>query len=258
MNVIASIPAKIAANSRALTNLGLRSYLRYKAATLRLRRLRSGTVPLSSRYARNPLSCRARTSDLNVFYQIFIEREYRCLDDVRSADFIIDCGANVGYSTAYMLSRFPNARVVAVEPDSSNFACLKQNLSSYGDRVTLVHSGVWSHPCGLVMSEDRFRDGMEWSRQVREARPGEAPAMTAVDIATILRDAGSDRISILKIDVEGAEREIFSHGFEQWLPRVDNLVIELHGEENRRIFFKAIESEGFKVSACEELTVCRR
>jgi hypothetical protein len=55
---------------------------------------------LQSRYVGNVPLCRAGASDLDSFRQIFIDREYPCVDDVVDAEFIIDCGANVGYSSA--------------------------------------------------------------------------------------------------------------------------------------------------------------
>jgi hypothetical protein len=53
------------------------------------------------------LWARTRSSDLHVFSQIFVEREYECLN-LFDGDLILDLGANVGYSSAYFLSRYPN------------------------------------------------------------------------------------------------------------------------------------------------------
>src|SRR5438477_11598669 len=139
-------------------------------------------VWMRSRNASHPLGGRVHTSDGKVFYQVFARLEYSCVDELKDVKLIIDCGANVGYSSAYFLSRFPDAKLIAVEPDSGNFQMLQRNLAPYGDRVRLVQSGVWSHSCGLVISEERFGDGGEWAIQVRETRAGETPQMTAVDI----------------------------------------------------------------------------
>jgi len=212
---------------------------------------------LLSKDARFPLKCRPNTSDINVFDQIFVGREYRCLDDVAGAGLIIDCGANVGYSSAYFLSRFKTAHIIAIEPDPQNFSILKENLLPYGDRYKAICSAVWSHPAALVLSEVPFGDGREWSRTVRVAREGEKPAMTAIDIGTLLADSGYERISILKIDIEGAESVVFASNYEGWIDRVDNLVIELHSDECRSIFMKAIEGRGFILSQTDELTVCK-
>lgn len=211
-----------------------------------------------SRHARFQLFCRAGTSDVDVFSQIFVNREYRCLDRVDASGLIIDCGANVGYSAAYFLTRFPRAFVVAVEPDPGNFELLSRNLAPYERRARALHTGVWSHPTGLAIAEEKFGDGREWAVTVREARAGERPAMMATDVATLLAGSGYPRISILKVDVEGAERAIFADRPGPWLDLVDNLVIELHGAECEAVFHRAIAGRGFEVSRCDELTVCSR
>lgn len=218
---------------------------------------RGRSIRLYSRYSDVGLACRSGASDLDVFKLIFVDREYRCLDDIGAAELIIDCGANVGYSAAYFLSRFPSCRLIAIEPEKSNFAMLNKNLRRFQGRFTALNAGVWSRRTGLRLSEARFGDGREWSYSVREASANESPQMDAIDIGSLLRNSGCERISVLKIDVEGAEKEIFSKNFEQWLDKVDVLVIELHGPDCENAFRHAISGYNFELSACEELTVAK-
>jgi FkbM family methyltransferase len=175
---------------------------------------------------------------------------------------IIDCGANVGYTAAFFLSRHPDCRVIAVEPEPTNFDLLVQNLAPYGSAVRMIHSAVWSHPAWLVLDETRYRDGRQWSQQVRECRPGETPTMVAVDVGTLLDESGFERISLLKLDVEGAEAVIFASNYERWIDRVDNIAIELHDDSSfgnaSAVFARAIANRGFVVSRHGEITVCRR
>lgn len=219
---------------------------------------RGRILPLYTRYSAAPLEYRSGASDLDLFKQIFIDREYRCLDDVADADLVIDCGANVGYSAAYFLSRFPRCRLIAVEPDESNFALLNRNLQRFTGRFTTLRAGVWPHEAGLKISEERFGDGREWSYTVREVGAGESPQIEGVGIASLLRMSGCDRISLLKIDVEGAEKWIFSENVDQWLGKVDMLVIELHGTECGNVFQRAISTYDFELSTSDELTVARK
>jgi FkbM family methyltransferase len=213
--------------------------------------LRSKEVPY-------PLWCRAGTSDLKSFLQIFVWRQYSCLDDVCSPKLILDCGAYVGYATAYFLSRFAGAQVIAIEPDVGNFQMLAKNVAPFGNRVKLINSGVWSQPVGLVRSQENYGDGAEWSRQVREAKPGESASMIGVEIGNLLARSGHSRISILKMDVERAEHVIFSDNFQHWIGRVDNIAIELHDEQCQSIFHRAIAGMPFNMHSSGELTVCKQ
>ena len=227
---------------------------RWRDRTFRLRR----PYRLYSKDADHGLWVRPGTSDLEVFRQIYLEREYACLSDARDVQLVIDCGANVGYSSAWFLSRYPDCRVIAVEPDAGNYGQLVKNLAPYGNRARTVCSGVWSRRAGLKFSETPYRDGREWSVQVREAGAGEMPDMTAVDIPSLLAETGYPTISILKIDIEAAERYVFAENHEAWLGAVENLVIELHDDECRETFFRAIRGLPFQVTQSGELTVCRR
>ncbi len=208
------------------------------------------------------LHVRPGTSDAHVFEQIFLDREYACLDSVENVGLVIDCGANVGYSAAYFLSRFPTSHVIAVEPDPGNAEALARNLAPYRDRARIVRAGVWSSPTELVVSDEQYRDGGEWARQVRPARPGEASDFRGVGIAMLLAEDGAARISILKVDIEGAEAVVFGPGYEAWIDQVDVIAIELHDDtvfgDAPAIFHEAIRGRGFSVSHSGELTICRR
>lgn len=244
---------------RGLRNMGLLPSFAYKMHQMRARFFPgSGDYTLRSRYAKYPLHCRPRTSDLKVFSQIFVGREYRCLDDVRNASFIVDCGANVGYSSAYFMSAYEDAKLIAIEPDPGNFASLSKNLQPFGARARAIQAAVWPEPAELVFADDTRGEGCEWARSVRVAGAQDTGTIRAVDLATVLNTSGQERISILKIDIEGGETALFARGYEQWLPRVDCLVIELHGPECEAVFHRALSGQGFVISSCDELTVCKR
>lgn len=240
-------------------NLGFFSAIRYWFYKLRERAgVLSHPYRLTSKNSKHPLICRPGTSDIKVFIQIYDECEYRLLDTTKDVQLVIDCGANVGYSSAYFLTRFPEAKVIAIEPDPSNFSILRKNVESYGSRCETLHTAVWSHETDLVISDTSLELGMEWSWEVRQALPGEKAIMRSVSIAELLKKSGFDRISILKVDIEGAEVEVFSRGLQSWISKVDNLAIELHSNLAKEIFMKAISTEKFEILECGELLVCRR
>jgi FkbM family methyltransferase len=207
---------------------------------------------LTAKDSQFPLVCRPNTSDMEAFEQIFIQKEYSDLDDLPSVDLIIDCGANVGYASAYFLTRFPECRAICIEPDLSNFMVLEQNLAPYKDRVKSIRSGIWSHSTGLKILETPYRDGKEWSVQVRESNLDETPEMQAIDLGTLLQESGCDKISVLKMDIEGAEAVVFSKNYESWLPFVDNMAIELHDDS---CFGRASDIVLNTVNACKPFSI---
>ncbi len=250
---------------RAGTSVGMFNAVRNKSALVYANRILRRRHPslkgmcyrIYSKDCNYPLQCRYDTSDISVFTQVFNEQEYAVLNDLQDVRLIIDCGANVGYSAAYFLNRYPEAQLIAVEPDSANFAILQQNMKPYGDRVKLYMAGIWSHSTGLTVCRGSYRDGAEWSTQVRESLPGETPDVEAVDIGTLLRGSGHEFIDILKIDIEGSETVILSENYAPWLKQTRNMAIELHDEECERIFYKAIEGYPFSLSQAEDIVLCK-
>jgi len=215
-------------------------------------------IPRVSPHAAHPVVCRDRSSDAHSFHQVFVEREYSCLDDLAEPGLILDCGAYAGYSAVYFLSRFPRCRVIAVEPDPANYEVLRRNVASFGDRVRAVRAALWSHPAALTIREETRGPGSEWGRRVRECTAGEVADVAATDVVGLLRASGHSSISVLKMDIEGAEKAIFGSGCESWIGRVENIVIELHDREGAEAFHRAIAGRGFEVSRHGELTVCKR
>ncbi len=224
---------------------------------------RFGTSPeyvLEPALSAHPLTLRRRTSDLLVFRQVFIDREYGCLDPLKDVRLIVDAGANVGLTSAYLLSRWPEAELVALEPHEGNFRLAARNLAAFGHRARVFRKALWSHPC-MLRVHDPNPTGREWSVQVREAETGEVGEVQATDVPSLLRETGHQRISVLKMDIEGAEAVVFS-GPCQWLNEVDALVVELHDSRGfgdaGDAFQRAIDGRGFTFKQAGELTLCRR
>jgi FkbM family methyltransferase len=211
--------------------------------------------PPSAQY---PVYCRRGSSDKNVFFQVFVEKEYGCLSDSCDPRIIVDCGANVGFSTVYFLSRFPRARVIAIEPDGRNVDMLRRNTAPYGERVAILQSAVWPKPAKLVVCKGTCGDGREWSTQVRECRDGEQGDLQAVDIGSLFGQFGFDQIDILKMDIEHAELAVFSENFEPWIGRVRIFLVELHNQQCKDAFFAALRDGQFEFSWSGELTVANR
>ncbi len=63
----------------------------------------------------------------------------------RSTPLILDCGANIGLATIYWKHLFPEARVLAFEPDSSGAQVLRTNLSFLNiSGVEVIEAAVWT------------------------------------------------------------------------------------------------------------------
>jgi len=133
---------------------------------------------------------------------------------------IVDLGANAGYASVFFALRYPSARVIAVEPVPENARLVRKNVSRLG-RVDVVEAAAWPRPARLTLVDP---GKSFWGMRVAEDAAGEVAAVT---IPALLERAGVGRIDILKVDIEGAEAELFSENT-AWLERVGVLVLELH------------------------------
>ncbi len=191
---------------------------------------------------REPILARGGSSDLHVFEKVFVREEYRCF--LPEARRIVDLGANVGYAALYFAQRYPEARVIAVEPDPANCALLRRNTARRPSIIP-IQAAVWSRRTRLRIANP---EDASWSRRVAEQPDGGVDGVPAITMAEILAISGDGPIDILKIDIESAEKELFDDPEAAWLDRVHVIIIELH--DNLRpgcsaAFYRALSRRRF-------------
>jgi FkbM family methyltransferase len=229
----------------------------------RLRRVQSALGKSAAEDAATPMAAlesdthpvvlvRVGTSDPDVYMQIFGALEYGPLPQSVAPGLIVDCGANVGYASVSFLERYPEAEVIAIEPDPGNAAMARRNLAPYGDRATVIQAGVWSRSTPLRVRRGDFGDGREWSFQVAEAAPGETPDVDGIGLDDLF--AGRP-VELLKIDIERGELELF-RGPCPWLALVRNIAIELHGDDCADALHAALADYDYDEFSAGEITFC--
>ena len=198
------------------------------------------------------------SSDVDTFDQTFERGELKFAEALRTKRprLILDLGANVGYASAFLLSLFPEAFALAIEPDPRNVARCLVNLAPYADRALVIEGAVWSRCGRLVLSRGTFGDGRDWATEVREARPTEQADVTAYDVPALLALCPVDTVDLLKIDIEGSEAALFSSNVDRWIDRVRNICIELHGEQCRKAFFEGMRNHTFETATSGEYLIC--
>ena len=174
----------------------------------------------------NNIACRTNSSDEYLVKKIFFEEEYFLGTGWQdwSPKLIIDGGANVGYASLYFNHHYPKTKIIAIEPDEQNFRLLEYNTQYYPN-IKCLRTGIWRDDSWLKVKDIGLG---AWGMVTEQSSESELNALRAMSISSILAYANCDYIDLLKLDVEGAEKEIFSSNYESWLPRVKVLVIELH------------------------------
>lgn len=173
----------------------------------------------------NSIAIATRT-EIEVLREIFLEHEYRLPSSKRPMT-IVDLGAHIGLASRYLLARFPNSRVIAVEADPGLIDRLKFNLRGTGSQVINAAVGASSSPRKLYRSPDT------WSNSLRKVRPWQTPVVVpGITFEDVLKRSGIDHVDLLKIDIEGAECEAFFGGVPDCVDTVIGEVHEVDGCES--------------------------
>ena len=187
---------------------------------------------------------------LHGFDEIFIQEIYKIV--LQPDCYIIDCGANIGLSVLYLKQLFPNAIIIAFEPDKNNFKLLTKNVASFQlPGVELREEAVWIENAMIG-----FKNEGSMSSKV-DPNSKETTKVKACR----LKDLLVKQVDFLKIDIEGAEYEVLKDIAES-LFNVRNLFIEYHGSfgQNNELthMFTILTNNGFNYYIKEATPVYKK
>jgi len=193
---------------------------------------------------------RNNTTDRRVFGQVFIHKQYD-VPILFEPKNILDLGANIGLSALYFAKKFPNAEIVALEPDKNNFEAALKNTKDFSS-IKLIQMGVWNKNTFLDIVDTNVDSD---AFMVKEIHKPSLNSIEATDIDTIQQQQGWTTIDILKIDIEGSEKELFSCNYEKWLPVSKLIFVEIHDQMRKgssKSVFSAISKYNFSFSMKDE------
>lgn len=173
------------------------------------------------------------SSDLGIMNQVLGNKEYEpVLEFFKQEETltIVDAGANVGFSSVFFKTAFPNSKILCLEIDETNFHLLQKNIQYNGLKdITTLKEALWKSNAFLEIKRD-FRDKSECSYYVEESLS--ETSLIGHNLLHYLSIMNWQKIDLLKIDIEGAERYLFENNTlaDQVLDNTRVLVIEIHDE----------------------------
>lgn len=158
-------------------------------------------------------------------------RTYIVPDELTDVEVVMDVGANVGATSTYFASRFPDAEIHAFEPAEAAFRLLERNTAPYPT--------ISRHRHGLLDRDDEvdlFHGAIgPGQASIHRHRPSVSEKSERIQIRSTVAwlDAQPfDRVDVLKVDTEGCEVPIFE-SMDSWLPDVRVIYLEFHSREDR-------------------------
>lgn len=203
---------------------------------------------------------RNKTSDSDTFRGVILWGEYNSLLDYKENNlkYIIDAGANIGFTSLFLNRHFADASIVAIEPDNGNFKIFEKNIEiNKIQNIIPLKRALWVNNDSLEITND-FADGREWSLQVKKAENKMNLQVNGITLNQIMEMHNFPYIDILKIDIEGAERELFHDDdfLEVIKNKVKRMIIEIHyKDELLDLIYSKMEKCGFEGKEIDEVTL---
>lgn len=174
------------------------------------------------RKAQQVFEIQIRLQDIPIFVEIWMNNTYPLKRIVSKSIVCIDLGGHIGLFSLYAHYILPTASIHSIEGSASNYAYLKHN--------TRQIDNIAPHKCIVTKDGRKVNFNMDpkgYNHQISEGHDGELSESITMDEVLALAQLRENDHLIVKMDIEGAEKEILENN-NQWLQYVDELYLELH------------------------------
>lgn len=161
---------------------------------------------------------------------------------------IVDLGSNIGFTVIDYKLTYSNAKILGVEMDPVNYQLCIQNTSAYQD-VTVLNKGIW-YENGEIQYNPSVNYDSYSATSVTENKGTNVQVnkIESITISALLATNNIKKVDFMKIDIEGAEIEIFKRGELDWLKLVDSLHLEIHDPKEVTPIIAILKNNNFEVT----------
>lgn len=170
------------------------------------------------------IRCRPRTTDVNEAVAVLSGYEYptHYLTPLSSRSLVVDGGANIGSFCVQVKRQASGIPALhAIEPFPANVELLRQNLSANSIKATV-------HPLALSNTEGSVLLDVDCSPDAVSIGARGTLASPAQRLSVLCAQQGVSRVSLLKLDVEGAEYQIVAADAAWLADSVELILLEYH------------------------------
>jgi FkbM family methyltransferase len=190
---------------------------------------------------------------LDVFFNIFYEREYADYFPFYQKANIIDIGAHHGYFSMFSaVNTAKDSKIVAIEPDSENFNRLVQNVKHNS------LPNIESISCAIAGEDGQSEffpgNGVNSTIVANYALSQSGAISKTIEtrtLAKIIEDNNLPRVDFLKMDCEGAEYQILINTPSEVFDKIETISMEFHDMKDVRYTGESIlnilTQNGFKI-----------
>jgi FkbM family methyltransferase len=194
-------------------------------------------------------------SDILTFQEVLRDEVYKdVIRQMHQCNTVIDLGANIGLTTLYFAHHFKSAQILAVEPNPDSYRMLQTNTGPLTARCRTLQAAVWNKRQALT-GDFSSPDHYSAFKTKESARAIDEGSIIGLPIDQLIRISGFEMIDLLKVDIEGAEVQLFD-GDLDWLNRIRAIAIEFHSDSRKVSKFDEIMRQyNFRVDDSNAHTV---
>ena len=205
----------------------------------------------------NKIYYRTGSSDMSLIYEILLKSqkksEYFFPKEIEPK-VILDIGGNIGITSIFLSTIFPQASIYSFEPLQENFNLLKRNIRNYKN-INAFNVGLASKNGSFKVYLSNNPENYGGASFFPDTDGNDTESFRDCDVRNInefLHNNSIDSVDLIKIDTEGAEFEILSCLNENLLKKVSWITGELHGKNDFKLL-DYLNKFGFSISLKKQI-----
>ena len=184
------------------------------------------------------LLIRENTTDSEVFDYVFIEKYHRPSFEIAKKPIILDLGANVGFSAIDLKKRYPQSKIFCYEMDEGNYKSLILNTNKCKN-IYSYNKAVWIKNEIVNYDNSSPNDSYHIDNSNKLSK-----SVIGITIESIFNENQLQFVDFIKMDIEGAEIDIFKSDL-NWLKKIKSIKVEVHNKEHFDFIFSQLIINGF-------------
>jgi len=178
---------------------------------------------------KNPFDCL-----FNNYNEMFVDNKYDCYE-LDKMENVFDIGANSGLFSI-LAAKKGAKKVYAFEPNQESLINLRQLVKDHN--VEVVDKAVYTTDEDLVFYIDPANTtigSISEEHIINNGSSVQKITVPAVSLKTFFEKNNIERLSLLKMDIEGAEYDIIENLEPEVFEKIDNFLIEYHDNYNGEV-----------------------
>lgn len=175
------------------------------------------------------LNAQFNATDFQIIREVFLHDNYlQYISHGFVPKIILDAGAHKGYVAIPLAKKYPNARIISLEPDVTNYRYLKKNIS-----INKINN-IEAIKCALGKNNGTVKfylttDSVNHSlAPLLPGRLKKTVKVKCLNVRSLMDRFDIDKIDIFKIDIEGGEYDVLFNLDKRTINKIKYFIIEAH------------------------------